>query len=107
LKKSLKNFYSKKIRLKIFCFYSCKGKANHSSTHGISLFEEIPENCDCVKASIPEHFYSCHEDIKINDLDVIKPIAMKAVEKINSLVFARYALNLNSIQYMPRMREII
>jgi hypothetical protein len=64
---------------------SFEGKADHYSNHGISLFEEIPDSRDCRKASIPEHFCSCYEDIKIDDLEAIKPIAMKVVEKVNSL----------------------
>ncbi len=62
-----------------------QGKADQFSSHGISLFEEIPETRDCNKASISEHFCSCSEDIKIYNLEVIKPIAMKVVEKINFL----------------------
>jgi hypothetical protein len=65
--------------------YLFEGKPNYSSSHGQSLFEEISENRDCNKASIPEHFCSCHEDIKVNNIETVKPIAMKAVDRINSV----------------------
>jgi hypothetical protein len=74
-------FFKKKSQIN----YLFEGKPDYSASHGQSLFEEISEDRDCHKASIPEHFCSCHEDIKIDNLETVKPIATTVVDTINSL----------------------
>ena len=63
------------------------GQANNSLPHGISLFDRvISEDRNCQKASIPEAFCSCFEDIEVQDFYAIKPKVTieKIVNRINS-----------------------
>lgn len=63
-----------------------KGSPPLNHPHGISLFEEIPENRSCKSAGISEHWCVCHEDNRVTNLSTIIPYANLMIKRINELL---------------------